>query len=167
MYDLMILLLLLVLGYFFGQMAEKKHFRSIIKREEEYRQILTFAKRFTLTNEGDQKATLVGGNVVISVDYFKRFVATLRSLVGGRVTTYESLLERARREAILRMKADARQKGLNTIVNVKLETASITKGSKNQVGAVEVYAYGTGLSSSNDLLRQNVETNDNERKHGK
>jgi uncharacterized protein YbjQ (UPF0145 family) len=87
--------------------------------------------------------------------------------VGGRVTTYESLLERARREAILRMKADARQKGLNTIVNVKLETASITKGSKNQVGAVEVYAYGTGLSSSNDLLRQNVETNDNERKHGK
>ncbi|MFT7491446.1 MAG: hypothetical protein ACI80S_001037 [Pseudohongiellaceae bacterium] len=167
MYDLMILLLLLVLGYFFGQMAEKKHFRSIIKREEEYRQILTFAKRFPLTNEGDQKATLVGGNVVISVDYFKRFVATLRSLVGGRVTTYESLLERARREAILRMKADARQKGLNTIVNVKLETASITKGSKNQVGAVEVYAYGTGLSSSNDLLRQNVETNDNERKHGK
>jgi uncharacterized protein YbjQ (UPF0145 family) len=163
----MILLLLLVLGYFFGQMAEKKHFRSIIKREEEYRQILTFAKRFPLTNEGDQKATLVGGNVVISVDYFKRFVATLRSLVGGRVTTYESLLERARREAILRMKADARQKGLNTIVNVKLETASITKGSKNQVGAVEVYAYGTGLSSSNDLLRQNVETNDNERKHGK
>ena len=167
MYDLMILLLLLVLGYFFGQMAEKKHFRSIIKREEEYRQILTFAKRFPLTNEGDQKATLVGGNVVISVDYFKRFVATLRSLVGGRVTTYESLLERARREAILRMKADARQKGLNTIVNVKLETASITKGSKNQVGAVEVYAYGTGLSSSTDLLRQNVETNDNERKHGK
>ena len=167
MYDLMILLLLLVLGYFFGQMAEKKHFRSIIKREEEYRQILTFAKRFPLTNEGDQKATLVGGNVVISVDYFKRFVATLRSLVGGRVTTYESLLERARREAILRMKADARQKGLNTIVNVKLETASITKGSKNQVGAVEVYAYGTGLSSSNDLLPQNVETNDNERKHGK
>lgn len=167
MYDLLILLLLLVLGYFFGQMAEKKHFRSIIKREEEYRQILTFAKRFPLTNEGDQKAALVGGNVVISVDYFKRFVATLRSLVGGRVTTYESLLERARREAILRMKADARQKGLNTIVNVKLETASITKGSKNQVGAVEVYAYGTGLSSSDDLLCQNVEANDSERSDGK
>ena len=153
MYDLFILFILLALGYFFGQMAEKKHFRSIIKREKEYRQILTFAKRFPLNNDGDQKAELVGGNVVISVDYFKRFVATLRNLVGGRVTTYESLLERARREAILRMKADAKQKGLNTIVNVKLETASITKGSKNQVGAVEVYAYGTGLSSSHNLSR--------------
>jgi uncharacterized protein YbjQ (UPF0145 family) len=87
--------------------------------------------------------------------------------VGGRVTTYESLLERARREAILRMKVDASQKGLNMIVNVKLDTASITKGSKNQVGAVEVYAYGTGLSSSDDLLRQNVETSDSERNDGK
>jgi uncharacterized protein YbjQ (UPF0145 family) len=132
-------------------MAEKRHFRSIIKREEEYREILTFAKRFPISNEGDQKAELVGGNVVISVDYFKRFAASLRNLVGGRVTTYESLLERARREAILRMKADARRKGLNTIVNVKLETASISKGSQSQVGAVEVYAYGTGLLSSHNL----------------
>jgi len=151
MYDLMFLFILLLLGYFFGQMAEKRHFRSIIKREEEYREILTFAKRFPISNEGDQKAELVGGNVVISVDYFKRFAASLRNLVGGRVTTYESLLERARREAILRMKADARRKGLNTIVNVKLETASISKGSQSQVGAVEVYAYGTGLLSSHNL----------------
>jgi uncharacterized protein YbjQ (UPF0145 family) len=147
----MFLFILLLLGYFFGQMAEKRHFRSIIKREEEYREILTFAKRFPISNEGDQKAELVGGNVVISVDYFKRFAASLRNLVGGRVTTYESLLERARREAILRMKADARRKGLNTIVNVKLETASISKGSQSQVGAVEVYAYGTGLLSSHNL----------------
>lgn len=148
MYDLIILFALLLLGYVFGRMAEKRHFRSIIKRESEYQNILTFAKRFPLHNEGDQRAELVGGNVVISVDYFKRFVATLRNLIGGRVTTYESLLERARREALLRMKAEARKKGLNTIVNVKLETASITKGNKNQVGAVEVYAYGTGLLST-------------------
>ncbi len=148
MYDLIILFVLLFLGYVFGQMAEKRHFRSIIKREDEYQSILTFAKRFPLNNDGDQRAELVGGNVVISVDYFKRFVATLRNLIGGRITTYESLLERARREALLRMKAEAHKKGLNTIVNVKLETASITKGNKNQVGAVEVYAYGTGLLSN-------------------
>ncbi len=148
MYDLIILFVLLSLGYVFGQIAEKRHFRSIIKRESEYQSILTFAKRFPLNNDGEQRAELVGGNVVISVDYFKRFVAALRNLVGGRVTAYESLLERARREALLRMKAEARKKGLNTIVNVKLETASITKGNKNQVGAVEVYAYGTGLLSN-------------------
>ncbi len=147
MYDLIIIFILLVLGYVFGQAAEKRHFRSIIKREEEYRDLLTFSKRFPLDEECDQRANLVGGSVVISVDYFKRFAAGLRNLIGGRVTTYESLLERARREAILRMKEEARQLGMNTIVNVKLETSSITKGRKNQVGAVEVYAYGTGLVS--------------------
>ena len=34
------------------------------------------------------------GNVVVSVDYFKRFVAHLRMIFGGRVHTYESLLDR-------------------------------------------------------------------------
>jgi uncharacterized protein YbjQ (UPF0145 family) len=149
MYDLIIIVVLLLLGYFFGQHAEKRHFRSIIKRENELRNLLTFAKRFPIDHFSEQNAQLVGGNVVISVDYFKRFVAALRNLVGGRVTNYETLLERARREALLRMKEDAKSRGLNTIVNVKLETSSITKGSKNQVGAVEVYAYGTGLMMSN------------------
>ncbi|MFT6733724.1 MAG: hypothetical protein ACJAS9_001914 [Polaribacter sp.] len=38
------------------------------------------------------------------MDYFKRFLAGLRNIFGGRVVTYESLVDRARREAILRMK---------------------------------------------------------------
>ena len=62
------------------------------------------------------------------------------------MNAYESLVERARREAVLRMKADAQRQGLDMIFNVKLETASITKGAKGQIGAVEVLAYGTGLS---------------------
>ena len=85
------------------------------------------------------------GNVVISVDYFKRFVAGLRNLVGGRITTYETLLDRARREAILRMKEQAHGLGGYIVFNVKLETASISKGRKNTVGSVEVLAYGTAF----------------------
>ena len=88
---------------------------------------------------------LVAGNVVISVDYFKSAAAALRSFVGGRVSAYESLLERARREAILRMKEDARRHGAKMIFNVKLETASISQGGANQLGSVEVYAYGTAM----------------------
>ena len=81
----------------------------------------------------------------MSVDYFKRFIAGLRNLIGGRVTSYESLLDRARREAILRMKQEAKDLGANLIFNVKFETASISKGRNNQIGAVEVYAYGTAF----------------------
>ena len=145
MYDLIIFFTLLASGYIFGRIAEARHFKSIMDREKQYQHILTFSERFPPSGVSRVNSELVGGNVVISVDYFKRIVAGLRGIVGGRLTSYESLLERARREAILRMKETAKDMGANMVVNVKLETASISKGKKQQVGSVEVYAYGTAL----------------------
>jgi uncharacterized protein YbjQ (UPF0145 family) len=143
-YDLILFLVLLVAGYVFGQIAEKRHFRSIIKRESELRDVLCFTER-RLPNPGEVGAVLVCGNVVVSIDYFKRFVASLRNLVGGRVGSYESLLERARREAILRMKAEARARGAQSVWNIRLETSSIYKDARQGIGAVEVLAYGTAV----------------------
>ena len=141
MYDLILFLILLVLGYVFGQLAEKRHFRSIIKREAELRDVLCFTER-NVPEMGHIDSVLVCGSVVISIDFFKKFVAGLRDLVGGRVSSYESLLERARREALLRMKTEARSIGAKSVWNVRLETSSITKVGKG-VAAVEVIAYGT------------------------
>ena len=80
------------------------------------------------------------------IDYFKKVVAGLRNIFGGRVSAYETLIERARREALLRMKEEAKLKGAESIFNVKLETASISKNAGGQIGSVEVYAYGTAIS---------------------
>ena len=71
--------------------------------------------------------------------------AGLRNFFGGRVSAYETLVDRARREATLRMKQQADAWGADTICNVRIETSSISKGAKGRVGAVEVYAYGTAL----------------------
>jgi uncharacterized protein YbjQ (UPF0145 family) len=143
--DIIVFFVLLILGYGFGRWAEKRHFASIIEREELLRDLLTFNGRIPPLGLGPVDAVLVGGNVVISIDYFKRISAALRSLIGGQVTAYESLLDRARREAILRMKQQAYDSGASHVINVKLETASISKGQRQQVGSVEVYAYGTAL----------------------
>ncbi|MFV1993752.1 MAG: YbjQ family protein [Acidiferrobacterales bacterium] len=145
MYDLIVLLVLLALGYGFGQYAEKTHYRSIIKRENLLRKIPVIASKFPPMYRNPPETILVTGGIVISVDYFKRFVASLRNIIGGRVTSYESLLDRARREAILRMKEQARDQGGSMIFNVKIETASISKGRKNTIGSIEVFAYGTAL----------------------
>ena len=103
-FEIGITLVLLLLGFIFGRHAEKKHFQSIIKREAELANVLVIASK-NLTEQDRKKAgLLVTGSVVISVDYFKRFVAMLRTIFGGRVRSYEALLDRARREAILRMK---------------------------------------------------------------
>ncbi|WP_299196989.1 YbjQ family protein [uncultured Amphritea sp.] len=144
MTNLIIFLLLMTLGYLVGQVAEKKHYKSIIQREKRLSGLPTIASRFPPTDRlFDQ--SLVMGNTVISVDYFKRFIAALRNLLGGRVTSYESLLDRARRESLLRMKQQAEAMGAEYVFNVKYETASISKGRNNAIGSVEVLAYGTAL----------------------
>jgi uncharacterized protein YbjQ (UPF0145 family) len=143
--DLIIFLVLLGLGYGFGRIAEQRHFRSIIRREKTLSYLPVIASRFPPAKLPPPKTCLVSGSVVVSVDYFKRFLARLRNLVGGRVKSYESLLDRARREAILRMKQQASELGATMVFNIKLETASISKGRKQKVGAVEVLAYGTAI----------------------
>jgi uncharacterized protein YbjQ (UPF0145 family) len=145
MTDLIVFFTLLALGYGFGRRAESNHFKSIIDREKQLQGLLTYSERMLPSGLPPVETLLVGGNVVIAVDYFKRFVAGLRGIVGGRVSAYESLLERARREALLRMKTEAQALGATMVVNVKLETASISRGRKQQIGSVEVYAYGTAL----------------------
>jgi len=146
MEQLIIFLVLLAFGYGFGRHAEKKHYRSIIAREKELNSIPAIASKLIPVSSNQYDSNLVMGSVVISVDYFKRFAAVLRNLVGGRVTSYETLLDRARREAILRMKEDAQVHNAEMVFNIKLETSSISKGKKNTIGSVEILAYGTALT---------------------
>lgn len=145
MYDLIIFLTLLALGYGFGRHAESKHYKSIIKREKQLNSIPAIASRVPPAASRDLNSQLVTGSVVISIDYFKRFIAGLRNIFGGRITSYESLLDRARREALLRMKQEAEKLNAEFVFNIKLETSSIHKGRGNSIGSVEVLAYGTAL----------------------
>lgn len=145
MADLIIFLTLLALGYGFGRYAEKRHYKSIFKRELELNDIPAIASRIPPFRRQDLNSQLVAGNVVISVDFFKRFIAGLRNIFGGHITSYETLLDRARREAILRMKKEAEKLNAEFVFNIKLETSSIYKGRGNSVGSVEVLAYGTAM----------------------
>jgi uncharacterized protein YbjQ (UPF0145 family) len=145
MADLLILMGLIALGYFAGSATERRHYRDIAKREEAFLHLpaVTFKSSPTLADAAESR--LVTGCAVISVDYFKRILAGLRALVGGRVKSYESLIDRARREAVLRMKeADPTA---DIIVNTRIETASISKGPTNRqsVGTIEALAYGTAI----------------------
>jgi uncharacterized protein YbjQ (UPF0145 family) len=145
MIELIIVIGLLIVGYVVGTHLEKSHYRSIRERESELNKIPAIASKILPADLESCETKLVAGNVVISVDYFKKFVAGLRIIIGGQVTTFESLIDRARREAILRMKEEARTIGADYVFNIKMETSSISKGQKNSIGSVEVLAYGTAI----------------------
>ncbi len=138
-------ILLMIFGFGIGSYREKRHYRSIIAREEQFRGLPIFSARNAPELDPPPRTELVRGSVVISIDYFKRFLAGLRMLFGGRVLAYESLIDRARREAQLRMREQAQSRGATYVFNVRMETASISKGASQTVGSVEVVAYGTAV----------------------
>ena len=137
-------LLIIVIALITGSTVERRHYRSIDEREARYGAIpILNGKKYPHTPPVSQ-ARFVSGSVVISYDYFKRFLAGLRMIFGGEVKAYVSLVDRGRREAILRMKEQCPD--ANLIVNLRVDTRSISKGTKKQrLGAVEVFAYGTAL----------------------
>lgn len=134
---------LIMVGYVFGKRAESTHYASIYRREKAYLDLPTTGSKYPVgvTDLPIERAQLVTGCVVISVDYFKRMLAGLRAFIGGPVQSYETLLDRARREAILRLKENC--PGANQVINLRLETSMINTG--GNIASVEVLAYGTAI----------------------
>ena len=149
-------LVLLAIGLFAGRVAERKHFASLALRETQQVKIFTTdLSRYPLISSAQPTPQIVITEVVIATDYFKSFVASLKKLVGGSLGTYLSLVERARREAILRLKEQASQMGYNAICNVRLETADIggTSEGKGKVAMVAVLASATAYRVNEDATR--------------
>ncbi len=138
-------LILLLAAFFIGNYLERRHYADILRREKALKHIIVVAMKRPPPDLSNQQ--LVRGSVVVSSDYFRRFLAGFRSFFGGNVKSYETLLDRARREAVLRMKEQAQSLGANIVVNVKLETATLGNIHQPQkggaLGTVEVMAYGT------------------------
>jgi uncharacterized protein YbjQ (UPF0145 family) len=137
----------LVAIYFIGNSIEKSHYQHIHEREEQYSSVpkVSFKKHYE--HPPQVRSDLALGSAVISTDYFKRFIASLQALVGGRMSAYESLVDRARREAVLRMQESV--PGAEIILNVRIETSTIGSSAQNKksTGSIEAIAYGTAIWS--------------------
>lgn len=137
---------LLILGYAVGKTRELAHLRSLAQREAAYAPLVTVTNLKRLPDGlRAADAFLCVGNVVIANDYWKTWVAGLKHIIGGRLRTLETLVERGRREAILRMVEAARQRGATHVLNVRLATSTIVRGQRDRAGGIEVLAYGTGI----------------------
>ncbi len=136
--------LLIVVGKVVGSRIERHHYQSIIEREASFRGQPAFSTKQSGAPGPIRSASLASGSVVISVDHFKRLLSGFRMIFGGEIRSYSSLIDRARREAVLRMKES--QPDADAYLNTRLETSTISTTSGNEgVGTIEVLAYGTAV----------------------
>ena len=140
---------LLLLGYFVGTFLERQHYVSIRQRERDLLKFPVVNFRSVPLSWRVDSSGLATGSVVVSVDYFKRFLAGLRVLIGGRVKSYETLLDRGRREALLRMKEQALADGYDAVINVRLETSRLASANGQGTAGVEILAFGTAVKLAN------------------
>ncbi|MDR0997219.1 MAG: YbjQ family protein [Zoogloeaceae bacterium] len=141
----------LVIGYTFGSIGQARHYRSLKLRERMLRDILIFNERKPPPSVSGQPFMLVSGSVVMGSDYFRQVIASLKALFGGRLVSFEAMMDRGRREAIVRMKEEARKLGANAVFNVRLETSNLSAVSANGKGGLaclELVAYGTAFRAA-------------------
>jgi len=80
------------------------------------------------------------GSAVRARNIGRDLFAGLKSIVGGEIEEYTTLLSQSRDQAIERMILDAEKMGADAVVNVRLTTSMVMQTTS------EVLAYGTAVT---------------------
>ncbi len=156
MIELLFIITMMVVGFVSGTIIERQHYKSIHQRENNLLKLPAVPSGLSATLSPQQlgnvhSSAMVMGSVVISEDYFKSFLAILKGMFGGNLPSFESLVDRARREAVLRMKE--KMPFADLIVNTRIETATIGGDAmerRSPITSIEVVAYGTAIFFKKD-----------------
>ena len=82
---------------------------------------------------------LVKGTVVQSKNLGRDFMAGMKTLVGGEITSYTEMLVEARQIATKRMVDEAKAMNADAVINIRFGSSAVMQG------AAEVIAYGTAV----------------------
>lgn len=82
---------------------------------------------------------LVKGSSIMTVHAGKDIMNSFKTLVGGELTSYNEMMEKARELATERMISQANALGADAVVAVRYNSSSVAQG------AAEVMAYGTAV----------------------
>ena len=93
----------------------------------------------TIPGKNFEVIGVVKGTIVQSKNFGKDFMAGMKTLVGGEISSYTEMLVEARQIATKRMVDEAEQLGAEAIVGVRYASSSVMQG------AAEVMAYGTAV----------------------
>lgn len=82
---------------------------------------------------------IVKGTIVQTKNFGKDFMAGMKTLVGGEITSYTEMLNEARQMATKRMVDEAEALSADAVVGVRYGSSQVMQG------AAEVIAYGTAV----------------------
>ena len=93
----------------------------------------------TLQGYNYEELGIVSGSTIQSKNFVSDFGQGLKSIVGGELKSYTTMMEKARSQATQRMIDQAVKMGADAIIGVRYTTSSI------MAQAAEVLVYGTAV----------------------
>ena len=94
-------------------------------------------------NEIDAHLGTVIGNTIRARHVGKDIQATFRTIMGGEIKEYTSMMAESREQALMRMKDRAIELGADAVVGVRFQTSMILSGT------AELLVYGTAVRFKN------------------
>ncbi len=149
-------LMMLALALLVGSWLERRHLRSMKQREAALAtMVVSDLSSYPCRVSEGPPPQLIVAEVVIACDYFKAFLASWKLLFGGNVRSYQRVVDRARREAALRVLEQARSLGYNAVCNLRIESADVGGNTQqSQMPMSAVIAFGTAYLAEISSVRQ-------------
>jgi uncharacterized protein YbjQ (UPF0145 family) len=97
-----------------------------------------------------ESSSLVMESISVGPSWWQMMTGGIKNLFGGKIHSYDKMLTYGRRVIIHRLRVQAIQSGFHEVINLRVETAMISKKSKgdDKTAAYEFIAYGTAIRYS-------------------
>lgn len=82
---------------------------------------------------------VVKGQIVQSKNIGRDFMAGMKTIVGGEISSYTDMIKVARQMATKRMVDEANSLGADAVINIRYGSSAVMNG------AAEIIAYGTAV----------------------
>ncbi len=127
------------LAFFSSRWIKHRHVQQLQNAEQRLARISLSSASINC----QQTLGLVGTELVISLDAFTAFSLWLRTLLGGNSAGANELLQRGRREAVIRLKREAVALGAKGVMNLRFEQLTFSSGERRNQNRFSIQAYGT------------------------
>lgn len=97
-----------------------------------------------------ESSSLVMESISVGPSWWQIMIGGIKNLFGGKIHSYDKMLTYGRRVIIHRLRVQAIQSGFDEVINLRVETAMISKKSRkdDKTAAYEFTAYGTAIRYS-------------------
>lgn len=130
-----------------GNWHQKRIIERLLEREAALPRDNLSTMKTPLSGKDITGSQLLMANVVSAPSHWQLFIARIKSIFGGNIKHLDLMLDWGRSEALQRLREQASELGFDDIINLRMETSTISmnNGGQKKGGSVEILAYGTGI----------------------